>query len=109
MKEVEVIQTKQDIPKQQQQKNMPENIGRKCEDIPKPGSKGIKQFWSKIWEQRHHRIKAEWLSSIKKEMKCFEEILKSKIRLDSIEQDLHIWRIILCIVLPWRENPVNSP
>ena len=47
-------------------------------------AKEIKQFWSKIWEQKEHNKKAEWINNMKKELQGAEEGPKPDIYLESL-------------------------
>ena len=40
-------------------------------------AKEAKQFWSKIWEQKEHNGNADWINSMKKELKVLEEVLQA--------------------------------
>ena len=46
------------------------------------------QFLSKIWEPREHNNKAEWISSMVKQLKVLEEEPKKKIHIDLLRRTL---------------------
>ena len=52
-----------------------QQVGGECsKTYQEPGAKEAKQFWSKIWGQKEHNRKANWINNMKKELQGIEEI-----------------------------------
>ena len=51
-------------------------------------AKKLKQFWIKIWRRNEHNRKVEWINSMEKELKEFEEGPEAKIHVKSIRTTL---------------------
>ena len=51
-------------------------------------SKETKQFWTKIWQPKKHKEKAEWINNMTKELEGIEESPKAEIHIDLLKKTL---------------------
>ena len=67
--------------------------GKDTKTYQQPDARETEQFWTKIWQPREHKEKAEWISNMTKELEGLEEGQKAEIYIDLLKTMLKKYRI----------------
>ena len=78
-----------------------QEIHEKCQQLEeddtktyqKPDAKETEWFWSKIWQEKTHNEKAEWINNITRELEGLKEGPKVEIHIDLLKTTLKTYQI----------------